>query len=519
LYLPSAYEQSDVSRAPSSYTRRANHLDFAPGAPLYVSPDVGTRFGRAPSRDSRRKSHLPPVLDSNRLVRQRGGGPTPLQSDSRSFVDIDDDVAMSVWSTAPNTSGSTASAGHSHAHTPQIDSFSAWAQGASKHAYRTSPGRDSHRSRRPKGNSIVVTLEDEQSGKTVDVDSPSKKSLNPPLNLSVPRHGHRIRPLTAQTSTPTSIRPVLVTQNHPSSYVSLHDIPKLSTFDRGSAAAALVVQSPTIHHPSYSSDKENRNPSQPWLPTSSSQTNIAPTPNMFAHKMSSRKHDAHVKNTSSIFPNLPDYDQNKPQSALMRVNSAHSPSVLGSIKSRKEGMASETLKSPGYEVRHDQSLLPTLDNKSTDTRKPDTKNSHRDSPFVTRAQPVEIIDVDAIDPRISHATEKLPYFRPSHKSGMSSIDSTVRLERTLYSALGEELGSFGHQMDTTDMGPELAQALTGTMVSAEHTDRSSTSSAETDSDGVAKRKRQGTLGGERGRSPTNKKEKSKQAEVEDEGVF
>jgi hypothetical protein len=427
---------------------------------------------------------------------------------------------MSVWSTAPNTSESTASAGHSHAHTPQIDPFSAWAQAASKHAYRVSPGRDSHRSRRPKGNSIVMTLEDEQSGNTVDVVSPSKKSLNPPLDLSVTHHSHRIRPPTAQTSTPTSIRPALANQGHPSSYVSLHDIPKLSTFEKGSAAAALIVQSPKVHHPSYSSDKENRNPSQPWLPTSSSsQTNIAPTPNMFAHRMSSGQHDAHVNCASSIFPNLPDCDQNKPHSALMKVNSAHSPSVFGSIKSRKEGMGSDTLKSSGYEVCHDQGLLPTLDDESTDTRKPDTEDSHRDSPFVTRAQPVEVIDVDAIDQRISHATEKLPYFRPNHKSGMSSIDSTVRLERTLYSALGEELGSFSHQMDTTDMGPELAQALTGTLVSAEHTDRSSTSSAATDFDGVAKRKRQGTLGGERGRSPTTKKEKSKQAEVEDEGVF
>jgi hypothetical protein len=428
---------------------------------------------------------------------------------------------MSFWSTVPNTSGSTASAGHSHAHTPQIDSFSAWAQGVSKHASKhASPGRDSHRSRRPKGNSIVVTLEDEQSGKTLDVVSPSKKGLNPPLDLSVSRHGHRIHPLTAQTSTPTTIRPVLATQGHPSSYMSLSDIPKLSTFDKGGAAAALVVQSPTVHHPSYSSDKENRNPSQPWLPTSSSsQTNIAPTPNMFAHRMSSRKHDAHVKDASSIFPNLPDCDQNRPHSALMKVNPAHSPSVFGNVKSRKEGIASETPKLSGYEVRHDQSLLPTLDDVSTDTRKPDAKNYHQDSTFVTRTQPVDVIDVDAIDPQISHATEKLPYFRPSHKSGMSSIDSTVRLERTLYSALGEELGGFGHQMDTTNMGPELAQALTGTLVSAEHTDRSSTSSAATDSEGMAKRKRQGTLGGERGRSPTTKKEKSKQAEVEDEGVF
>jgi hypothetical protein len=476
-------------------------------------------FGGPPSQDSRRKSYLPPALGSDRLVYQRGGGRTPVQGNSsKFFVDIDEDVNMSTWSTAPNTSESTASTGHSHAHTRQTNTNPAWKQDVSQHAHQMSADRDGHESRRRKGGSAIVTPEDERPEKTVEIVSPSKKNSDLPLDLSAPRHDQRVRPLTVQTTTPSSIRPTLATQDRTSSYMDPHDASRLSSLDKGNLAVSLDIQSPTMYHPSYSSDKENRNPSQPWLPTLSSHANIAPTPNMFAQRTSSWRPDAHIKDASSIFPNLPDYDQNKPHSASRTVLPAHSPSMFGSIKSRKEGRTSESLKPSDHNVRHDQSLLPTIGSEQASTQKLNATDSHKDPPFITGTKPIEIIDVDAIDPQMADDTEKLPYFRPIHKSGMSSIDSTVRLERTLYSALGEELGSFGHQIDTTNMGPELTQALTGTMVHTEHIDRSSTSSAATDSDAAVKRKRQGTLGGERGRSPMNKREKSKQTEIEIENV-
>ena len=476
-------------------------------------------FGGPPSRDSRRKVYLPPILGSDRLAQQRSGGRTPAQGDSsRFFIDIDEDVSMSTWSTAPNTSDSTASTGHSHAHTRQMNAPPIWTQDKLQHAYHRSPDQSGHRSRRGKENSILAALEDERLEKMGEAVSPSKKNQNLPLGLSASRHDQVGRPLTVQTSTPTSTRPTLATQGRRSSYMDPRDTSKVSSLDKGNEAVSLNVQSPIIYHPSYSSDKENRNPSQPWLPTLSSHANIAPTPNMFAQKTSSWKPDSHMKNASSIFPNSLEYDQNKPHSALMQVPPAHSPSLFGSIKSRKEGKISEPLRSSDHDVRHDQSLLPAIGSKSTGTQKLDVNHSHNNSPIIVGTKSIEVIDIDAIDPQISHDAEKLPYFRPSHKPGMSSIDSTMRLERKLYSALGEELGSFDHQVDTTIMGPELAQALTGTVMQTEHTDKSSTSPAATDSDSAAKRKRQGTLGGERGRSPMTKKEKSKQGEIEVENV-
>jgi hypothetical protein len=72
-------------------------------------------------------------------------------------------------------------------------------------------------------------------------------------------------------------------------------------------------------------------------------------------------------------------------------------------------------------------------------------------------------------------------FLPGHK-GMSSIDSTVRLERQLFSALGEELNSFNENVDPTVGATELEGLETP----------------------ATKRKRQGTFGADRGRSPAPK---------------
>lgn len=88
-------------------------------------------------------------------------------------------------------------------------------------------------------------------------------------------------------------------------------------------------------------------------------------------------------------------------------------------------------------------------------------------------------------------------FDPGHKSGMSSIDSTGRLERTLFSALGEELNSFAEGMDATTHTDAMSAVLPG----LEDLDTP-----------LAKRKRQGTFGAERGPSPVPKmirEEKSK----------
>ena len=126
--------------------------------------------------------------------------------------------------------------------------------------------------------------------------------------------------------------------------------------------------------------------------------------------------------------------------------------------------------------------------------------------------------MDAIDPTLAAETiadlTKLSPFAPGHKANMSSISSTGRLERQLYSALGEELGSFEQQMDTAGMEPELTQALSGTATRNERSLDPTASEFEP----AAKRKREGAFGGERGSSPTKKKEKAQKMIIEDEDL-
>ncbi|CAN9106682.1 unnamed protein product [Alternaria alternata] len=160
--------------------------------------------------------------------------------------------------------------------------------------------------------------------------------------------------------------------------------------------------------------------------------------------------------------------------------------------------------------------------------------SNKQSPTKQRSQDkggipdlVEVIDVDAIDAHLATNAAldgtKLSPFKPCHKTGLSlsSIDSTGRLERQLFSALDEELGSFEHHIDNTGMGPELTQAIGSGMA---HSDVSGTvmlNPTASDFEPTIKRKRQVTLShGDRERSPMTKKEKAElvRAEGQDEEV-
>jgi hypothetical protein len=125
-------------------------------------------------------------------------------------------------------------------------------------------------------------------------------------------------------------------------------------------------------------------------------------------------------------------------------------------------------------------------------QKPATWEQHNTPNIPSKRVPniVEVIDVDAIDPTLSQEApldaNKLSPYKPNHTSGMSSVDSTSRFERKMFSALGEELYGFDPQVDTTGMEP--ASPTVGAR----------------EFEPVGKRKRQGTLGGE---SPLSKKEK------------
>jgi hypothetical protein len=147
--------------------------------------------------------------------------------------------------------------------------------------------------------------------------------------------------------------------------------------------------------------------------------------------------DVSMRDTSSVFSNL---TRQLPQPHV-EPSPSQVPAADGSIKSKKEGIPPHSSLPSSHDTRHDQSLLPEID---------DGKQ-----------------------------------FLPSHK-GMSSMDSTGRLERQLFSALGEELNNF-------NQGTELGSFEMS----------------------ATKRKRQGTFGAERDRSPIAKMVREEGKDVQD----
>jgi len=147
--------------------------------------------------------------------------------------------------------------------------------------------------------------------------------------------------------------------------------------------------------------------------------------------------DVSMRDTSSVFSNL---TRQLPQPPA-EPSAAQIPATDGSIKSKKEGMHPLPGLPLSHDTRHDQSLLSEID---------------ADQQFI-----------------------------PGHK-GMSSMDSTDRLERQLFSALGEELNNFNGATELESFDTP-----------------------------AAKRKRQGTFGAERDRSPIAKMVREEGKNVQD----
>jgi hypothetical protein len=178
-----------------------------------------------------------------------------------------------------------------------------------------------------------------------------------------------------------------------------------------------------------------------------------------------------MRNPSSIYSNTFRFERGSQQ-----PTEKHSPAPTpGSLKSRKEGLgiaspalAEQQGNRPDKSVRHDdKSLLPDLDTAyaSPKMNAPAPPNS----PKTIHTSPQTRLE------NILNAGEPKSFVQ-SHRSGMSSMG---RVEAELFSALGEELNSFNEKFVETPDLPELSP--------------------------LVKRKRAGTLGGERGKSPNSKK--------------
>ncbi|OAG00843.1 uncharacterized protein CC84DRAFT_1262932 [Paraphaeosphaeria sporulosa] len=292
---------------------------------------------------------------------------------------------------------------------------------------------------------VVVTLREDQLGQLIEAMSPPKKSCE--------RTHTRTQPPMADMVAPTATRPSAVALARKGSHPELRQKKVNKT---------LVL-------------KENPPSSQaqdgPRLLSGFSHAGRVPTPHPFVvpqAQINRWNSDIAMRDISSMHSNFP----RPPRSKEDKTSPA--PTIIGngSITSRKEGI--DLLgTSPSLNIRHDQSMLPGV----TSTTK--SNGAPRDTSNVT--SPHAHLDIDAVGDT----------FVPGHKGGMSSIDSTRRLERKLYSALGEEL-SF--HADADPMPGIESEAIAG-----------ETDLVDLGLDApITKRRRQDTLGGEGDRSPVKK---------------
>ncbi|KAJ4988858.1 hypothetical protein SVAN01_05665 [Stagonosporopsis vannaccii] len=438
----------------------------------------------------------PPQFTSHK----RGGLPGSWQDSYSPF--FDDDISMGSWPLqrcASNMIG--VEAVHNSSHSPYA--AQPWSHGTAAPGSRI--GLNVENTRGQKNNDshlLTMALRDDQLGQILEAISPSKKQRS--KANGIPARLQRTHQTSTQTHRPPKIG-VLSVPVRPASAAVARSAPysDANTGSRDNIKTPLSGQA-------YPSEKTLFKTDSQHIRNKENQGSAISMQNPFVREPLRWDSDVSMGDGSPNISSLSKFERD-PASLRSKIGSAHAPSASGAIKSRKEGLSTDARDALDADIRHDHSLLSTLDinpiSRNTDSARGPPRNR------LSRTDPsIEVVDLDVIDPNLVTETTanltKLSPFKPAHKAGMSSISSTGRLERQLYSALGEELGSFEQQMNTANTGPELAQALSDMST---HRPESNASESEP----VTKRKRQGALGDERDPNPMKKKEKAGQARVED----
>ncbi|KAH7138509.1 hypothetical protein B0J11DRAFT_587874 [Dendryphion nanum] len=250
------------------------------------------------------------------------------------------------------------------------------------------------------------------------------------------------------------------------------------------------------------SGKENTIPSEQRMPPPYSFDTRYPTPHPalqgpvwghFSQKMSLSFSDSDIemRNASSALSSLTrnekeQQQQQQPVSTSVRKSPAPVLAVSGNVKSRKEGLELGTPGLSDFQIRHDQSLWPTP---KMQQDKPQSQKTPFNSPATEGVH-------SSFGARSGMGTglvaEPKTTFVPGHRSAMNSLE---KIEAECYHALGEDLGIFETESGGGGMG--MGTELGGEM-------RTYDGGLEEFESSVTKRKRQGTIGGERGRSPIAK---------------
>ncbi|CAI6339261.1 unnamed protein product [Periconia digitata] len=193
---------------------------------------------------------------------------------------------------------------------------------------------------------------------------------------------------------------------------------KMQTYATRSSAAALSRKSSYQgQNPKTDNKLPTGPPQEPRIHDPYQDSNEIFTSLSFMPRPDRKDSDVSMRDPSSIFSPVPVGERSSP---------AQLPSAQGNIQSRKEGHSGVP---PTLDAGQLRSLLP-------DTDLPKSSEQHFKGNCINANGAREERD-----------------FVPGHK-GMSSVDSTVRLERQLFSALGEELSGFNEEvMEDTRVMP------------------------------------------------------------------
>jgi hypothetical protein len=453
-----------------------------------------------------------------------------------SFRDTNDEVSLDSWSTQRTAPQSIGDGMFPPSQIPRPPST--WRNPPPRQQHAARPELGDRRPRKDRDREVVLTLRDDQFGQILQAISPPKRHHNMSHSSGYQHESHSGLPPAPHAYYPPKMGnmsitgpPPVATVTHKSSYPNLTAVSRNTSSrpspDKPNTTEYTKPSTVSTYHPSASSNKENFPPSQSRLPTAHPLANLTPIPNPFAPALAHWDSDVAMRNPSSLFSGYNRYNRGGPSllsEARNKQGATRVPATLGSIRSKKEGLANNSSCLSEQGARHDQSLLSPDSNKQTMQRFPPREQSDttQTTPIMmTGVAPeiVEIIDVDAIDPGLDTETSldatKLSPCQPQHKPGTSSIDSTIRVERKLMNAFGD---TFGACESVPDMGPGLAQSpLPGHMPSG-MTGMSPLNPNANEFEPAGKRKRQDILGGNGNGSPMSKREKGCQdAVVEDSG--
>ncbi|KAF3002617.1 hypothetical protein E8E13_008859 [Curvularia kusanoi] len=437
---------------------------------------------------------------------------------------LDNDISMASLQSQPTTSGMSGLQGSYDApFSPYPGPYTGpWPHNPTLHAQRIGSNVNSARVRKDNdAKHVMMAFRDDQFGQILEAISPSKKQRDKMNGL--PSQHYRTRqqeqshrpPKMAALSVPVRPSSAAIARSTASSDLTaaLQKCARRPSSDQEnfSAKAPVKRSSHTSYHDGKKDDYHSR----------------VPELNPFVREPQRWDSDVSMRDGSSNLSSHAKHSR-RPTSLGSRLASAHAPSAIGDIRGRKEGLAVNATDFLNKDTRHDQSLLLAYDADSITRARPpsdDADRTRRERPRSRHSGvsgQAEIIDVDAIDPNLAEEATadlaKLSPFEPGHKASMSSISSTGRLERQLYSALGEELGSFEQQINADGMGPELAQALSGTATRNVRKSSAALDPTVREFEPAVKRKRRGTPSGEADSSPIKKKDKAQRAMVEDDDI-